>query len=816
MSKFKNFSTCHSHPGSLDSASTPEAFAAREVELGTGTITVTDHGTLSSCRKVYDLGKANSLIPIIGLEAYVRDDNCPILLAAGVKKDEKGTLAAYSKYFHLTMHFLDYEAYQCGVRLLSKADERAERHGSERKPLFDWATLEELGSHNVTFTSSCLIGMFMRHVLDHNSLQNALKYYEKLRSCVKPGNFIVEAHPHDCSKNWVAGVFLTVKQPDGVERKHKWHSEKLLKTNVGEIRASQLAREFNLKTNKHIELQGVKNYAKWEELPPAALESVQHKEEFVENECRDWAVDGDVQAGLNKLVLLIAKKYGDPVTIADDSHFSHFGGKIVQDVRLAQSGNWKMYGSYHRQDSEEAYSYFKSRLGTSEATFEKWIENSNAWAQRFKDFSFDTKPSLPTKFYEPKYELYSWASNPKVAAKDHSLMYIMELIRKHGRMDWKKKEYVDRLQAEIKTLHDNGTIDLLPYFFIDEEVCSFFESQGLITGPGRGSAAGLLLTYVLGITHVDPIRYGLSRERFITEDRIRSGKLPDIDQDLPRGRRELLIDPETGWLKKRFGDHYAQLSVDTTLKLRSAVLDVARFKYGSVPPEVAGFTKRFVMPPMGITDLDFVLGYDNDEGHEQGSIEYDPALKEYVAKYPEDWVTVQACLGLSRGRGRHACHPAGVSIFVLGEEMPRRIEQCDGATVNTGQGAWAKATLLDQGQREVMEYTLEDGTTVRATADHLILTDMGWMQIEEAFQRGAQLVIEKPATQSRISEHTPPPSVENVSVPATALFPASTNGNATAEIASPVSGTMSSTEAAGARYVLSSEELLYAEHLSRK
>src|SRR6266404_6907339 len=90
----------HVHPGSLDTASSPEAFAEREIELGTGTLTCTDHGTLSSARKIYDLAKDKGLIPKIGLEAYVRDPNCPILCSQGHIPKE------YAKYFHVTMLFM--------------------------------------------------------------------------------------------------------------------------------------------------------------------------------------------------------------------------------------------------------------------------------------------------------------------------------------------------------------------------------------------------------------------------------------------------------------------------------------------------------------------------------------------------------------------------------------------------------------------------------------------------------------------------------------------------------------------------------------
>jgi DNA polymerase III alpha subunit len=663
-----NFPTCHCHVQSLDSASTPEAFADRELELGTGVITVTDHGSLAACRKVYDLAKKKGLTPILGIEAYFRDDDCPILEAAGYPKNAKGAFTTAPKYHHITIHFLDQAAYECGVRLLSRADARLEstlarleardrKHGGERKPLFTWADLEELGAYNVTMTSGCMVGMVQRHVKDHQDLKVAEKYYQRLRSIVKPGHFYVELLPHDCSMNWVDAVFITVAQVDGKERVLQWYDGKTLRTNAGELKAGELARAWRAKGSKHSQFLGVKNYSTWEDEPtPLEILRVEHRQEFVRNECTPWAPDGDIQVGLNKVVRALAKRYGDKILIGDDSHYVRPEEKIVQDVRLSQQpGNWRFYGSYHRLSSEEAYAYFRTRMGVTENEFQGWVENAQGWSEQFKHFKWDVQLDLPTKFYEPKYLEYAWSRNPSIPARDHSLLYAKELIEKHGRMDWADRERVARLKAEFKLLHNNDTIDLVPYFFIDEEVCSVYERAGLLTGPGRGSAAGLLLTYLLGITHVDPLRYGLSMERFLTEDRIRSGKWPDIDQDLPG--RELLTDPQTGWLRQRFGDHYAQISVDTTLKLRMAVQDVARYSSpdGILPDAVVALTKRFLMPPQGVNDIDFVLGYDSDEGHQQGSIEYDQALQEYVRRYPDQWEIVKKCLGLARQKGRHAC-----------------------------------------------------------------------------------------------------------------------------------------------------------------
>jgi DNA polymerase III alpha subunit len=116
-----------------------------------------------------------------------------------------------------------------------------------------------------------------------------------------------------------------------------------------------------------------------------------------------------------------------------------------------------------------------------------------------------------------------------------------------------------------------------------------------------------------------------------------------------------------GWLEEKYPDHFAQMSVDLTLKVRSAVKDVARALMGEVPYEIETMTKRFKQPPQGIEDINFVLGYNTDEGHVPGSLEEgghdhsDPVLREYVEKYPDQWEIVKKSLALAKGTGRHAC-----------------------------------------------------------------------------------------------------------------------------------------------------------------
>jgi hypothetical protein len=881
---FRQFVTPHCHPASLDSASTPEAFAIRENELGSGFLTCTDHGTLAAAQQIVAVAKKHKLTPIVGLEGYFRDDACPILQRLGIPRTnsvprgmDKDTWAAehpdgsyvdYLKYQHITLGFMDYDAYLCAVRLLSRADARAERHGSERKPLFSWSEIEELASHNVTAMSSCfvpgtlvrtknigyqkieeikpgtevldqgkwvvvesptsrsydgeiarvwiaesprpiectsdhlflvsvhnkdvwikagdlkrgdlvvtscekessdkywededlwvlglflaegswgstyggrefgaslhfslhinetyvvdrlrrwaegrgfgfglygkkktksvtasvfslaaaewfgdifggrvhsdtkfipqeirelpigklrhlvagymrgdghfswrsfdhsrtgkhnvrrivvasvsealildlssilrradlgfwislspyrvgkkdkqkhkeafylhasgadafsfrewlngsvvrdrtsgrtlsrvgkvqiqnysgpvhclsvpsrqfslaggavvhncLIGMVQRHLMQHQNTEAAEAYFQRLHQLFGD-RFYVEIFPHVCSHNWEKKVAIVIEAEDGTKTTKSVSYTKKLRTDLNEpdgITAEELANSFN--PSRHSNLVEMMNYRKWSPVEgPTKIVSVKKREGFFQNECTAFSPNGDLQKGCNEFVLEMSRKYGVKVIPSDDSHFATAEEKVVQDVRLAQQGDWRFHNSYNRQTSDDVWSYLQQHLPVPRSEFESWIENSIEWGGRFKGFAMDTTPRLPTKFFP-----------------SNSLQFTRELIDRYGRME-KRPEYIKRLRAEIEILHRNGKIDLLPYFHIDEDKCRMYENQGWITGPGRGSAAGLLLAYLLGITHIDPMKYGLSLERFITLDRIKSGKLPDIDQDLP-------------------------------------------------------------------------------------------------------------------------------------------------------------------------------------------------------------------------------------------------------------------------------------------
>ena len=143
-----------------------------------------------------------------------------------------------------------------------------------------------------------------------------------------------------------------------------------------------------------------------------------------------------------------------------------------------------------------------------------------------------------------------------------------------GKINTKTSEdiYADRIKKELKVISD---ANLSGYFLIVRDIVNNIRSNSWIPGPGRGSAAGCLVSYLVGITQVDPIEYGLIFERFYnagrnTEDHI---SLPDIDIDVPASRRDYTIN----YIRDKYGhSKVSQMVTFGRLQGRSALKEVLR------------------------------------------------------------------------------------------------------------------------------------------------------------------------------------------------------------------------------------------------
>ena len=138
------------------------------------------------------------------------------------------------------------------------------------------------------------------------------------------------------------------------------------------------------------------------------------------------------------------------------------------------------------------------------------------------------------------------------------------------------QSYIDRLNYELETVEKMGYTD---YYLIVWDFVAFAKSKGIPVGPGRGSGAGSLAAYCIGITDLDPMKYDLIFERFLNPERV---SMPDFDIDFCYERRQEVID----YVTQKYGsDHVAQIVTFGTLQTRAAIRDVGRamgMSYSSV------------------------------------------------------------------------------------------------------------------------------------------------------------------------------------------------------------------------------------------
>lgn len=221
-------------------------------------------------------------------------------------------------------------------------------------------------------------------------------------------------------------------------------------------------------------------------------------------------------------------------------------------------------------------------------------------------------------------------------AAEQGLQKLMSSILKDGSPDLRTK-YEQRLHRELEIIKSMG---FAGYFLIVSDFVSYAKQKNIPVGPGRGSAAGSLVAYAIGITEIDPIRYSLFFERFLNPDRI---SMPDIDIDFcPEGRDEIIR-----YVTEKYGsDKVAQIITFGKMQARAVIRDVGRalnISYG----EVDSIAK--MIPNI----LNISL---------EDAIKKEPRLQEEERKNPK----IKKLLDLSRaleGLNRHAStHAAGVVI----------------------------------------------------------------------------------------------------------------------------------------------------------
>lgn len=258
-----------------------------------------------------------------------------------------------------------------------------------------------------------------------------------------------------------------------------------------------------------------------------------------------------VNAGIRKL----SQETGIEMVATQDAHYLRSEDAQYHDILLAvQTGNTVddpdrlslKDDDFSLRSPEQMLEFFKD---TPEI-----LENTAKIADRCNVEIQLGKVILP-KFPLPENE----------NAIDHLEKLINERVGK--RYPNLNEETKKRLDYEMSVVKKTGFVD---YFLIVQDFVNWAKERGIAVGPGRGSAAGSIVSYILGITDLDPIQYGLMFERFLNPERI---SMPDIDLDFTDTRRDEVF----GYLQEKYGtDHVAHIITFGTMAARAAIRDVGR------------------------------------------------------------------------------------------------------------------------------------------------------------------------------------------------------------------------------------------------
>lgn len=264
------------------------------------------------------------------------------------------------------------------------------------------------------------------------------------------------------------------------------------------------------------------------------------------------------QKELNKELYNLAKNFEIKMVATNDTHYVNRGDHSLQDVMLCiQTGSKISDEKRMRIETEELY--LKNRDEMIEAIGEEYIEAID----NTEEISMRCNLNIEFgQFKFPYYEIPTCVSS------------IEEFLKKLVYQGLKKRyplgiseNIIERIEYELSIINKMGYAG---YFVVVWDFIYFAKQHGIPIGPGRGSAAGSLVSYALFITDLDPIKYNLIFERFLNPERI---SMPDIDIDICQERRQELID----YVNKKYGnDKVAQIITFGTLKARAAIRDVGR------------------------------------------------------------------------------------------------------------------------------------------------------------------------------------------------------------------------------------------------
>ena len=391
---------------------------------------------------------------------------------------------------------------------------------------------------------------------------------------------------------------------------------------------------------------------------------------FVEIMDHDIEIERRVKDDLLKL----AKELGLPLVATNDLHYTYADDAkhheallcIQSGTTLADPKRFKFEGKeYYLKDAATMRRIFKD--------LEIACDNTLAIAERCNIKMRENENLLP-QFAVPKGESEnSWLVKEAEAG----------LLEKFGAksMDEIAPQYQARLHFELDVMTKMG---FAGYFLVVADLVAHAKREGIRVGPGRGSAAGSLVSYALGITGLDPIKHGLLFERFLNPDRI---SMPDIDLDFDERRRSEMIRYATN---KYGDDRVAQIITYSTIKSKAAIKDAARVL--GYPYALGERLTKALPPPIMGKDVSFQGVFDKDDERYGEAQEF----RNIYESDPDSKTIVDMARGLEGLKRQWSVHAAGVILSrePLIDVIPIHKRDVDGSIITQFDMGACEATGL--------------------------------------------------------------------------------------------------------------------------
>ena len=416
----------------------------------------------------------------------------------------------------------------------------------------------------------------------------------------------------------------------------------------------------------------------------------------------------DIETRVKADLLKLGKELGLPLLATNDLHYTHHADAASHEALLCvQSGSTLADPKRFKFDNNEFYLKSSAEMRELFSDIPEACDNTLLIAERCNIKMRENENLLP------QYSVPSGETEDTWLRKEANIGLL-------GRLDGKvDAAYQDRLNYELDVMIKMG---FPGYFLVVSDLCSHARSVGIRVGPGRGSAAGSLVSYALGITALDPIKHGLLFERFLNPERI---SMPDIDLDFDERRRSEMI----AYATQKYGeDRVAQIITYGTIKSKQALKDSTRVL--GYPYAIGDKLTKALPPTVMGKDISLAGVFDknNERYGEAGEFrslyELDPDSKRIVD-------TARGLEGLKRQWGVHA---AGVILSKepLLDVIPIHRREADGAIITQfDMGACESIGLLKMDFLGLRNLSVLDDCLLNIKANQGIDLDLATLTLDD-------------------------------------------------------------------------------------